>query len=205
MVPSPDHHIIVLGGGGHAAHIIALIAASGCGQAVACYDDDARLQNREVAGVPVRGGVSHWAALAPGPMGAVVIGIGDPVVRKRLLDMARECGWKLPSIVHPMAAIASDAVIGGACVVDAGAVIGARACVGEGGIIDACATIAHDADLGDFVHLEPGARILSGAKVGSHALIGAGAVVQRNASVEDCADIAPLTLVSAVRSARKRN
>jgi acetyltransferase-like isoleucine patch superfamily enzyme len=77
-------------------------------------------------------------------------------------------------------------------------VIGARANIGRGCIINTAASVDHDCIIGDFAHVCPGARlagdvhvgartmigtnatIIPGIRIGADVVIGAGAVVIRN-------------------------
>ncbi len=127
-----------------------------------------------------------------------VPGIGDPALRKKLVDRARAVRWK------PMNAISTKAVMGPAIQIGLGSVI----CSNVSATIDIkirnyvnvnlnC-TLGHDCVLGDYVNLSPdvnvsgyvhieedvnvgtGAVILPHVRIGKGAIIGAGAVVNKD-------------------------
>jgi acetyltransferase-like isoleucine patch superfamily enzyme len=52
--------------------------------------------------------------------------------------------------------------------------------VGRGAILNTGASIDHDCELGDFVHVAPGARLAGGVRIGAHAHIGIGSCVIQN-------------------------
>jgi sugar O-acyltransferase (sialic acid O-acetyltransferase NeuD family) len=184
---------VLIGGGGHARSVAEAIRAAGNLELVGVTD---------VAGDT--GELPHLGSddvlpdlLGRGVTAAVmgVGGVGDNRLRARLFDHARELGFALPSVVHPSAAVASDASLGDGTVVLAGAVVGAGALVGHDVIVNSGAVVEHDCVVGDHVHLATGAllggsvrigagahvglgaAVLQGIAVGSRAIVGAGAVV----------------------------
>ncbi len=177
--------IAILCAGGHAAHCIEIMRAAGASP-FGAFDDAAPLDSK-VLGVVVLGSIRDAFAMAA----QAVVAIGTADVRRAIATEWLAAGKELPNIVHPACVVATSALVGRGCVIDAGAVLDARAEVGDGVIIDACTTIGHDARVGSWVHLESGARVLPGAVVGSAAKIGANAVVPRNAVVPEGAVVPP--------------
>ena len=84
---------------------------------------------------------------------------------------------RLASVIHPCACVSIFSQIGAGSFVAAGAVIGPLAVVGLGVIVNHCAVIDHDAEVGDFSHISQGASVCGHAKLGQRVLIGIGAVV----------------------------
>lgn len=191
MHPNPP--IIILGSGGHAAHCVELARSCNLGPVAGCLDDDAQLHHQQVLGIPVHGEIGDLGSVAA--PAAVVVAIGDPATRGRLIALVQTRGLGLISLIHPAACVAASALIGPACVIDAGVVVGARSDIGLGTIIDAGASIAHDAVVGSLVHIEAGARILPGAHIGAAARIGANAVVTRQSIVAVGARVPPGAVV----------
>jgi UDP-N-acetylbacillosamine N-acetyltransferase len=189
-----NRDIVILGSGGHAAHCVDLLAVLDLGPATSCLDDDPRRHGQMVLGVPVRGMIGDLSNLPEEAL--VIVAIGDPSVRGRLMALAQQRGLALPSLIHPAASVAASARVGAGCIIDAGAVIGSRAQLGSGVIVDAGASIAHDAWIGGMTHIEAGARVLPGARIGHAATIGAQAVVARGATVGDDALVAVGELVT---------
>ena len=128
--------------------------------------------------------------------GSVVIGIADPQVRSRLvLELLRLAPTTL---VHPVAVVGPDTVLGAGCVVMALAHVSSSVRLGDHVQVQYGATIGHDCVLEDYVTVLPGARVsgsvhlaagstvgsgavvLQGRAVGSGAFVGAGAVVTRD-------------------------
>lgn len=84
------------------------------------------------------------------------VAIGNSEVRKRLMDEYLKDGWTLPSIVHPIANVAPDAVLEYGVLVAAGALIESGSVIGRGTIVDIGVVIDHDCLIEPYSHLRPG-------------------------------------------------
>ena len=62
----------------------------------------------------------------------------------------------------------------------AGAVINPGTKIGKGCIINTCASVDHDCDIGDYVHVAVGSHVCGTVSVGNQTWIGAGATVINN-------------------------
>ncbi|HPT87176.1 MAG TPA: NeuD/PglB/VioB family sugar acetyltransferase [Bacillota bacterium] len=190
--------VIIIGGGGHARSIRALLNG---------------LPNYEPVG---------YTAMSPGDMGdlpylgddrvlprlfadgirTAVLGVGSIQpgrLRRRLLTDLMAIGFELPVIKAVSAVVADDVQIGAGTVLFERAVVNARTRLGEGVIINTGAVVEHDCVVGDFTHLAPAsvlgggvrldadvhvglnATVIENRVISSRILIGAGAVV-----CEDC-------------------
>lgn len=63
--------------------------------------------------------------------------------------------------------------------------LGPNSSVGTGSLLNTSSSIHHDAKLGEFVEIAPGARILGSAKIGNQCLIGTNSVIFPNVSIGD--------------------
>jgi len=170
--------IVVVGGGGHAKTVIALLKRAGS-YAILGYTD---LRDRgRVLGAPWLGddgALSELAARRPRP--AVVLGIGSVFAtdaRKILFAKLEELGFDLPAIVSPAAVVNEDVLLGPGVVVGDGVIINPGTTVGKGAILNTGCSVDHDCDIGAFVHLAPGVTLSGGVRVGEGALVGTGANV----------------------------
>ena len=89
----------------------------------------------------------------------VFISIGNNELRKKLYDMARKVGYKLPTLIHPEAYVSESAKIGEGTIIEPKAIINSNATVGEGCIISVGAIVDHDAEIGDYAHVNAGAVV----------------------------------------------
>lgn len=190
--------IVVLGAGGHARVVLAMIRAAGGGvrgciaphAPDACWPSDVPWLGEDTA----LDGLDLATTLLANGVGS----IGDPALRRRIYEGARARGFHFPTLRHPAATIDPAATLGEGAQVMAGAVVQVGARVGENALVNTGALIDHDVSIGAHVHLAPGvtisggvminegvhvgvgASILQGLSIGAGALVGAGAVVIRN-------------------------
>lgn len=106
------------------------------------------------------------------------IGIGNPVLRKKLYDKFVSLGGKFVSAISPQAILGSFNVeIGIGSNVLSNATFSNSAKIGIGTIVYYNTTITHDCIVEDFVELSPNVTLLGNVTIGSYTQIGAGAVI----------------------------
>lgn len=106
-----------------------------------------------------------------------VVGIGDPVVRHRVMDEICEAGGKLGTVVHPQAYVSESADVGEGTIICPFAFVGPFAELGKNCALNVGAIVGHDARLGASSVLSPGANINGHGCTGIAAFLGAGAIV----------------------------
>lgn len=144
------------------------------------------------------------------------LGLGNPLLRRKLFDEFRKLEGVLTSVISPKATIGRfGTMVGQGCCILPGAVITSSVTLGMGCLVNPNATISHDCLIGDFVEVSPGANITGNCHIGDYtfvgsncvilpkicigknAIIGAGAVVTK--------DVADNSVVVGVPAALKRN
>lgn len=171
---------VLWGSAGHAKVLANLITLRG-GQVLAVFD------NRDVPsslpGVPIYFGESGFARWADnfGDLTQVagLAAMGGQRGRDRLAiqQLFASRGLRLPSLVHPTAAVCNTASLGFGTQVLAQAVVAADARLGSACIVNNHANVDHECVLGEGVHVAPGAILCGCITVGDNVLIGAGAIV----------------------------
>ena len=142
----------IFGTGAHARKVAH--CALRAGDSVVVFVDENPAARSPLPGVPVSTAAAWAASAANG--GVLFVAIGRADVRRRVMDDAAGLGWRLPPLLHPMASVAPDAVLGEGTLVAAGAVVEGGACIGRGAIVDIGVLVDHDAVVADFCHLRPG-------------------------------------------------
>ena len=71
------------------------------------------------------------------------------------------------TLIHPNATVADSAQIGAELVIMAGAVINPYAQLGKGCIVNTRASVDHDCNVGDYVHVAVGAHLCGTVEVGA--------------------------------------
>lgn len=106
------------------------------------------------------------------------IGIGNPILRKKLYDKFISLGGIFSSTISPLANIGSyDIVIGSGSNILAGVVISNSSIIGKGCIIYFNSIITHDCVVGDFVEISPSVNLLGRSTVGAYSKIGSNATI----------------------------
>jgi sugar O-acyltransferase (sialic acid O-acetyltransferase NeuD family) len=109
--------------------------------------------------------------------GAVAIGGGRGAERLQILQVLRDLGLSTPSLVHPTAFVARDAIVGEGCQLLAASRLGAAARLGEGVILNTGSSVDHECVIGEGVHVAPGAVLTGCIEIGARAFIGPGAII----------------------------
>jgi len=112
------------------------------------------------------------------------IGIGNPILRKKIKDQFENIGGEFTSLISPFAKIGHYGnVIAKGCNIMTGSVITSNVKLHTGVLINLNCTIGHDSELGCFVELSPGVSISGNCNIGDYANIGTNATVLPNVTV----------------------
>lgn len=169
--------LYLIGAGGHAKVIIALLEEQGC-KCLGIYDDDQKLWGTKLWDIPIMGPV---ASLPDEKEKTAVISIGNNEIRRRISKMFKNLQWE--TLVHPHSWVHPSVVIGEGTVVFAGAVIQPDTVIGAHTIINTSASVDHDCRIGDYCHIAPGCHVAGGVFVGAGTFIGAGVSIIPNVSI----------------------
>lgn len=159
--------MLLYGGSGHAKVIIDCLLANGL-PVQGIFDDNRALVS-----------LLHFPVIGPYekdylPLEELIVSIGNNVIRKKAAQNIRHIFGK---VVHPTALLSTFASVKEGTVVFHYSVIQAGAIIGKHCIINTSASIDHDCELEDFVHISPNATLSGNVKVGEGTHIGAGATV----------------------------
>lgn len=198
--------VVILGSGGFGREIAwalghpsaTVISEEGmvCGvNLLGFLDDDESSHGTEVNGFPVLGG-SNWIANKSDV--GVLLGIGIPTVKQKVVPRLVELGAKFPTFVDPRAIIGDQINIGRGVVICAGAIATCNIEIGDFAMINLSVTVGHDVTIGKFSTISPAANIsgyvevgegtdlgtdctvIPGKKIGKRAVIGAMACVTKD-------------------------
>lgn len=182
---SEARDIVVVGTGGHAREIIALIedinrAGTRWQLRGALVDSEWRHAD-QLLGYPILG-TPDWLATHRGC--AAVIAIGASKHRGAMaLRLAALGVIDFPTLIHPRAWVSQRASLGAGCQIMAGALVNADAVLEDLVLMNLGASASHDSRLEYAATLGPGARVAGGGSVGERAEIGMNASVLPRVSV----------------------
>lgn len=154
-------------------------------------DDNVSIQGSVINGYNIIGNV-EWLSKQSY---FVVNAIGDPIIKKKVIDRLAESQNQYPVLIHPSVMYSDSVSFGEGSIVCAGNILTVNIKVGKHVIINLDCTVGHDVELGDYTTLLPsvnvsgyvktdecvnvgtGTAIIQGVSIGKNTIIGAGAVV----------------------------
>lgn len=180
--------VVVIGGGGHAKVVMAILHKLERYRVMGYVD----LRNRGLLlGSGYLGGDEVLQQLAtdrPGLKAVVGVGqIGSGRKRAQIYEQVYSIGLSFPSIVSPGAIVNEEVSIGEAVTVMDGVVISSGAVIERGAILNSNSTIEHDVHIASWVHVAPGCTIAGGVTVGQYSMLGAGSTIIEGITItRDC-------------------
>src|SRR5690625_1842387 len=115
----------------------------------------------------------------------VVVGIGNNHTRQKIQYRLEKIDASIPVLSHPSAIIGTDVTVGKGTVIMGGVVINCSTFIGEGCVINTGATIDHDNQISDFVHISPGTHLAGSVYVGNNSWLGIGSIINNNIRITD--------------------
>jgi sugar O-acyltransferase (sialic acid O-acetyltransferase NeuD family) len=190
--------IVIIGAGGFGREVAWLIEdinkVNNEWNLIGFVDDNEDIQGSEINGIKVIGNV-EWLK---GQDLNVVNAIGDPIVKKRIMERIKDSKNTYPVLIHPSVIYSNMVSFGEGSIICAGSLITVNVEIGKHVIINLDCTIGHDAKIGDFTTILPsvnvsgfvsteecvnigtGSAVIQGVEIGANTIIGAGAVVVKN-------------------------
>lgn len=128
---------------------------------------------------------------------SVVVAIGNPIVRKKIINKINNQHVDYPTIIHPTVLIGDPnyVTIGKGCIICANNIITTNIKIGDFVILNLACTTGHDTIIGNYAAFMPtcnisgevkindcvycgtGVKIINQIEIGENSVIGAGAVV----------------------------
>ena len=162
------------------------------------FFDDGKVCGSDVNGYLVLGGINELNA-HEGRL-ALILALGDPMVKKTIYAKIKKNDVIYPSLVHPSVIVGdwNYGTLGKGCVICAGCLITVNITIHDFTILNLGCTVGHDTEIGAFssfmpsvnisgevkieegVYVGTGVKIINRLNIGNWTIVGAGAVVSRN-------------------------
>jgi len=180
--------VVIVGAGGFGREVIDVCeamqdAGTLTGQLLGVFDDNPTADNLRLLarrGVRYLGPSAEWPATLEAEF---VVGIGSPSTRRAVAHALEQLGRQPATLMHPLASMGRDVVIGPGSVICAGVRLTTNIRLGQHVHLNLNATVGHDVTVGDFVTVNPLASVSGSCRVESDVTIGAGAVVIQGLAV----------------------
>jgi sugar O-acyltransferase (sialic acid O-acetyltransferase NeuD family) len=182
--------LVIFGSGGFARQVHQIVedinADRPAWNVLGFLNDDPSTHGRALHDLPVLGG-RDW--MQDQTDVCCIVAIGNPLLRKTVVDYLELPDDHFASAVHPRAWIGNRVDLGAGSVVAAGVSLETDLTIGRFAAINIGATITHEACIGDFVTIGPNTTLAGGVQLGDGVEIGAGATVIPRIVIGDWAHI----------------
>lgn len=161
------------------------------------FFDDSFKQGDIINGIPVLGNITSINSIDH-PL-SIVVGIGEPKIKRKIVDFIENDLVDFPSLIHPSVIISSDDVsLGIGNIICAGSIITCNIELMDFVTINLSCTVGHDTIINSFcsfmpsvnisgeviieedVYVGTGAKIINKLRIGKSTIVGAGAVVAKS-------------------------
>ncbi|MCV7456591.1 NeuD/PglB/VioB family sugar acetyltransferase [Micrococcus luteus] len=132
----------------------------------------------------------------PHPGAAVIVAIGAPVVRQRVVSRLQSAGWTFPTVIHPTAVVGSQVTLGDGVVLCAGVNLSTNVTLDNHVHVNPNATVGHDSVLRNFASINPAAVVSGEVLIERGVLLGAGCVILQNITVGENSIVGAMACVT---------
>lgn len=172
--------VFIIGAGGVGREVLAVLEhTSLCDEFyVSGFIDDGIEAGALINGITVAGGIDY---LLQKKDANVVMAIGNPKVRRQILERLSEGNFNFPSIIHPKVSFhdKSRTKIGKGVFINEGCILTANISIGDFCFLNIGVTINHDAIIQENCVVMPGVRITCGVNLGADSYVSANCVLSK--------------------------
>lgn len=172
--------IVIIGASGHGKVIADIAKLNGYKEIIFLDDDITKTKNGKYDVVGTSKDIDKYLDQYD-----YFVAIGNNDIRKQITEKLEDKKIIQPVLIHPSAVIDPTVTISSGTAVMANTVINADTKIGKGCIINTAATVDHDGNIADFVHLSPGVHVAGTVSIGKRTWLGAGTTVINNISITD--------------------
>ena len=114
---------------------------------------------------------------------AVICVVGEPKVKKKLVERAAAQGRKFATLIHPEVELSGDISIGTGVLINKGCLLTTNIKIGSHVSVNPGCGIGHDAVIGPYTTLMWRVNVSGAVKVGEGCMIGSGTTVLQGKSI----------------------
>lgn len=169
--------IFILGAGGHSKVLLECLQKTPEIKIGGFLEVDEKLIGQSIFGVPIYEQNKKLAEFYPKSI-VLANGIGSinlPERRRKQFEIFKKQGYDFATVLHSTCYYSQDVAIAEGAQLLARSVILTGTRIGCNTIINTSASIDHDCDIGNHVHIAPGVILSGGVKIGDGCHIGTGA------------------------------
>lgn len=177
MVTPARTPILIVGTGGHARVLAALIARLPQYAVIGALDRSSHRRDETIGQNSVVGTWTDLPSFATADA-AIALAIGNNTERAEMFARVKTLGFAVPVLQHPLAIVDVTASVGEGAVLCVGCIVGAEAVIGRNVIVNSGAIVDHECRIDDHAHVAPGCRIAGRVRVGERTFVGIGTSVR---------------------------
>lgn len=173
--------ICIIGASGFAKEVYWLAKDLGLLDQICCFmEPDSTWSERELYGKPIL----KQSEFDEGKH-KVILGIGDPRLREKIVNNQMPINSEYISLIHPKSLISNWVKIGRGAIICAGNIITCDIKIGDFSLINLNCTIGHDCEIGDYFNLNPGVNVSGNCIIGDKVNIGTNASIRQGIKICD--------------------
>lgn len=170
--------IVIMGAGGFGRETACLIESinekSKLWSVIGFIDDNPKVHGKSINGIGVLGGL-EWLKHRDNLY--YTCAIGNPEIRRHIVNKCREHNIHPATLVHPNVRISTHNHVGEGCIICSGSNLTVNIHIGNYVILNLNCTVGHDAEIGDFSTVYPGVNISGNVSIGSQCELGTGSAI----------------------------
>lgn len=121
--------------------------------------------------------------------------MGNVQTKRKVCEIIKSKGGKFQTLIDCQAQIRDNVKIGEGTIVDAYAMVGTDAVIGENCLIQSFSNVAHDCKVGDYTRVDVRSLMVGGVVVGNNVTIHTNAIINHRVTIEDDATVGALSFV----------
>jgi len=171
--------VLILGSGGHARSTLWLFQEANEEkkewQVLGFIDENKINHGKIICGLPILGGFEWFDKNSHSNL-YVISGIGDPQIKKRIVEKAESKNLRFCSVIHPNVRMSKYVEIGQGTNITAGNILTTKIKIGNHVILNLACTVGHDSIIEDYCTISPGVHISGNVHLKEGVYVGTGAI-----------------------------
>ncbi|WP_281980537.1 acetyltransferase [Tenacibaculum mesophilum] len=171
--------IAIVGAGGLGREVLGILESINKGERywdiIGFFDDSSH--GELINGLPIIGNMDSINQINEEL--AIIIGIGNPNVKEKIISIIKKASINFPAILHPTVEVYSENIVslGKGIVIGANSVFTTNISIGDFVYINTSSIISHDTKIGEYSMIMPTVSISAGATIGKKVYIGNGTII----------------------------
>ena len=124
-----------------------------------------------------------FTAMHPAPKARIVIGVGEPALRRALWVKSLNAGYQMQTLIHPEAVVSTRAVIGQGSIIRHGVFVSCDCVIGNNVDIQVNSYIGHDSAIGDHSEICALVTIGGNCSLAEEVFVGQGSAIREHTTI----------------------